>query len=98
MTIVRALPPVPCVMPNAVGGPRGNHDPRAVSASHEFQTLVKARIQPPLASHDPANPLAQAVQASDPPQGPIVEAMLQQLHACRKMRSHGAPDAHAPTE
>jgi hypothetical protein len=98
MNSVRALSPAHYVLPNAVSGPRGNHNPQAMTSSHEFQALLKAQIKPSLAGHDPADSPTQAVQANELPDGPIIEAMLQQLHACRKMRLHGSLDACDPTE
>jgi hypothetical protein len=93
MTSVRALPPVLYVLPNSVSVPRGNHNPHGITSSQNFQALLKAQIKPSLASRDPANSLTQAEQANDLPHGPNIEAMLQQLYACRKMRLHGALDA-----
>lgn len=98
MTSVRALPPVCYALPNAVSDPRGNHSTHAMTSSQEFQALLKAQVKPSRALHDPPNPPIQAEQADAPPLGPNIEAMLQQLHACRKMRLHGELDVCEPVE
>jgi len=93
MTSVPALPPACDVCLNAVSGPRGRHSTHALASSQEFQALLKAQVKPSRAPLDPPNPLTQAEQADDRPRGPNIEAMLQLLHACRTMRSHGEREA-----
>lgn len=92
MTSVRGQPPVCYVLPNAASGPRGNHSTHAMTSSQEFQALLKAQVKP---SRTPLGPVE---QATDLPLAPNIEAMLQQLHACRKMRFRGELDACDPVE
>lgn len=85
MTTIRSLPPVlPPPLPSAA--PAGSR-PAAPTAARDFPALLKAQAPDPVPPPAPANPPAQAA-ATAMSRRPDIEAMLQQLLACRKVPLH----------
>lgn len=82
MTSIR-VPPVSCGLIDAPGVPRANNV--ATPIGPEFQSLLRTQLKPSLSSPEPRASITQTGQHTNGPHGPNVEAMLQQLHACRKM-------------
>jgi len=88
------VPSVLCGLTYAPSLPRANNV--ATPIGPEFQTLLKMQLKPPLSSPEPIASITQPGKNTDGPHGPNVEAMLQQLHACRKMWMQAPSKAGRP--
>lgn len=93
MTSIR-VPPLPYGTTDAPSVPRAN--PVATPIGPQFQALLKVQLKPSSSSPEPIASITQPGQDTDGPHGPNVEAMLQQLHACRKMLIQASSKAGRP--
>lgn len=93
MTSIR-VPPVSCGLTDAPGVPRANNV--ATPIGPEFQSLLRTQLKPSLSSPEAIASITQTGQDTNGPHGPNVEAMLQQLHTCRKMLMQASSKAGRP--